>query len=503
MPSGIGQGELVVLREWQRDFIRRVYDPSNEHGKRRVRRALLSIARKNAKTALAAMLVLVHLVGPESKYNGEVYSAATDRHQAGHIYKMAMQMVELNDELKTLCKCLHTTKRIICYHNGSFYQSLSADARRQHGFNPHFVIYDELAQALNRDMWDVLSTSFGAQDEGLLLAISTQSSDAQSIMTELCDDAEAQESGELVDPTFYGKVYTIPDGVDPYDEANWPLANPAIGDFRDLDDMRSLAEKAKRSPTAEAMFFNLNCNRRVDGVQRLVNSSDWKACGKEIDEKDLIGFPCFGALDLSARQDLTAFSLVWELPDAKVATKCWFWTPEDELLERSKRDGALYLDWVQAGHLKTIAGRSVNYGVVVRDIAQLRAKFAVKSIVYDRWRIDEFRRELEVAGENADKWGLIEFGQGFKDMSPAIDRLETLVINHDLSHDANPVLTYCLSNVRVLRDPSGNRKFDKRQATRRIDGAVTMAMAVAAASKSDIVAAKGPSVYETRGIRRL
>lgn len=95
---------------------------------------------------------------------------------------------------------------------------------------------------------------------------------------------------------------------------------------------------------------------------------------------------------------------------------------------------------------------------------------------------------------------LIEHGQGFKDMSPAIDSLEDLVLTHQLHHGGNPLLTYCMGNVRLTRDPAGNRKFDKRQERRRIDGAVAMAMAVAGLIKPSEVKQVGPSVYETRGV---
>ena len=280
VPSGIGQGEPLVLDEWQKELIRGTYDPTNARGLRCIRRALWSVARKNGKSALASALLLVHLVGPEAKPNAEVYSVASDRNQAAQVYKMAAQMVQLDAELNAMCKCLDTTKRIVCYELGSFYQSLAADARRLHGFNPTFVIYDELAQARDRELYDVMATSFGAQEEGLLLAISTQSSDPNHIMTELSDEALAQERGELDDPTFFGRVFYLPveagdSDAYVYDEANWYKANPALGKFKALEHMRSLAAKAKRSPSAAASFKALELNMRVDAVENIINSRDW------------------------------------------------------------------------------------------------------------------------------------------------------------------------------------------------------------------------------------
>lgn len=502
VPSGKGQGEPFVLLPFQLRFISEVYGPVDAKGLRKIRRALLSIGRKNGKTALAAALVLVHLIGPEAKPNSEVYSAATDRNQAGHIFKMAAQMIELDPELSSVCNVLHAVKRITVPRLGAFYASLSADARRQHGFNPSFVIYDELAQAFSRELYDVLATSFGAQEEGLLLAISTQSSDPLSVMSELADDAIKLEQGQEVDPTFYGIVYRVPDDVDVYNPANWHLANPALDVFRVSSDVNSLALKAQKSPAAEASFRNLICNQRVDGVQAFVNSRDWKLCQRPIDDSELIGRPCYGGLDLSRRKDLTAFTLAWELADNSVAIRTYFWTPQDELKERAIKDGAPYQVWADKGFLTVVPGRIVAYSTIVKHIWGLIQTYKIKSIAYDRWKIPEFKYEITRENLREEAFNLVEFGQGFKDMAPAIDKFEALVVENTLWHDGNPVMTYCLSNVSVISDPAGNRKFDKRQKTRRIDGAVSTAMALSAITLK-APEAETVSVYETRGLRVL
>lgn len=503
VPSGVGKGSPFRLEDFQKDFIRNVYDPVDSDGHRKIRRALLSIARKNGKTALSAGLVLCHLVGPESTLNGEVLSAASDREQAGIIYKMAKQMVELCPELSQLCKCIDSIKRIVCYHNGSFYQSLAADAHRQHGGNPHFVIYDELAQAKNRELYDVLTTSFGAQEEGLFLAISTQSNDPASVMSEMADDAINQRRGLLDDPYFYGIVYAVPDDtedekVDIWTPDVWQLANPALGKFRVLKDFEALAHKAQRSPSAEASFRNLYLNQRVDGTQAFVNSMDWRACEWDVPDEELIGKPCYGGLDLSARNDLSCFGLIFDLGD-RYAVRLRFWAPAEEIEAKERKDGARYREWAQRGYMTLTPGRTIDLEYVVPECVAMAQKFRMRHCAFDRWRIDGFKKILEENGVREKDFHLLNFGQGFKDMSPAIDNLEDYIINHRLGHGGNPVLTYCIANVRLVADPVGNRKFDKRKLTRRIDGAVTLAMAVGAKDKP-VEGYTGPSVYERRGV---
>lgn len=499
------------------------------------------MARKNAKTALAAALVLAFLVGPEAETNGEVLSAASDKEQSGIIYKMCSQMIALDDELSQRCKCVDTVKRIICYDLGSTYKALTADAHRQHGGNPIFCIYDELAQAKDRELYDVLSTAFGAQEKGLLLVISTQSADPTSVMSELVDDAILQMRGELNDPYFFGEVWALPDDpdddtfgpvpgvilvdgkrvVDIFDERNWYLANPALGDFKVLADMRARAMRAQRTAANEAAFRNLHLNQRADGAAAYIKRADWERGQEAVAEEELRKRPLHLGLDLSARLDLTALVGAFE-GDDDVAVKSWFFTPADTLEDRAKIDKANYPGWRDAGHLIATPGKSVSYFMVAKKVIELATTYNLVQLAFDRWRIDDFKKELERAGlvvrsENETLPGgkvvtrevvhlgdrsfkLVQHGQGFKDMAPSIDNLEVIAVNHKLKHDGNPVLTYCMSNVKLTKDEAGNRKFDKKRETRRIDGAVALAMAVAAISKFEAARPQGPSVYESRGV---
>jgi len=152
-----------------------VYGPVDTLWKRIVRRAILSLARKNGKTAFIACIVLLHLVGPEAELNGEIYSAATEREQAAIVFKYASQIVRADPELMSYIKIVDSTKTMVCYSNGSVYRAISAEAGTKYGYNPTVVIYDELAQAKNRELYDALDTSMAAREEPLFIVISTQS----------------------------------------------------------------------------------------------------------------------------------------------------------------------------------------------------------------------------------------------------------------------------------------------------------------------------------------
>jgi phage terminase large subunit-like protein len=445
------------------------------NGRRLVRRAILSIARKNGKTALIAALVLVHLIGPEAVMNGEIYSAATERDQAAQVFKVARQIVEADPELSILMTVVPSTKTIVAKSNGSFYRALSAEAGSKHGLNPTLVIYDELAQAKNRDLFDVLDTSMAAREEPLFITISTQSNDPNHILSKMIDDGLGGD-----DDTTVCHLYAAPEECHLLDEEGWRAANPALDDFRSLEDLQLLAHKAVRMPSEEPRFRNLYLNQRVAPYATLIDRASWEGCLGDAEWND--GEAIYLALDMSAKTDLTA--LVGVSAENGSRVQAWFWKPADLIAEHERRDRVPYGEW--ADHwIEAIDGRAIHPRSVALKIAELAERFNLIGLAYDRWQIDHLLREFDEIGLAAHKdedqstgVRLIPWGQGYRDMSPAIDALETAIMDGSLVQPGNPVLTWNMANAISISDPAGNRKMDKQKARFRIDGAVALAMAV-------------------------
>ena len=477
IPSGTGQGQPFKLEPWQKKFVRDIYEPHRD-GRRIVRRAILSVARKNGKTAVIAALALAHLVGPEAIVHGEIYSAANDRDQASIVFKFAKQMVELEPELREKIDVVQSTKTMVARPTGSVYRAVSAEAGTKHGYLPSVVIYDELAQAKSRDLYDVLDTSFGARQEPLFITISTQSNDPEHILSRLIDDGL---SG--VDPSIVCHLYAADDDCDLDDEKQWRQANPALGTFRDREDFVSAIRKAKRMPAEEPKVRNLFLNQRVAPTATLISRAEWMACAGDARIDD--GEEIYMALDLSSVVDLTALVIGSASDPARIIP--FFWKPREHLVEHSARDFGTgsyrYLEWVEAGHLNISPGRSIDPEAVALFIAELLQRYKVKGLAYDRWRINDLLREFDRIGlqayqdgDKGDGLRLVPWGQGFKDMGPAIDALEFQIIEHKLIHPNNPVLNWNMANAVAVMDPAGNRKIDKDKARFRIDGAVALSM---------------------------
>ena len=175
-PDGMLVGQTIKLRDWQKDIIRQVYDPVDERGKRLCRQAIYSVARKQGKTCIVAGLCLAHLCGPEAIRNGQLYSVAYDREQAGIIFKYMAAMVYQDEELSQRLNIVESRKKIFDPVSGSEYVALSAETHGKHGKSSSFIIFDELAQfGADRELYDVMMTSRGAHEEPLVWVISTGS----------------------------------------------------------------------------------------------------------------------------------------------------------------------------------------------------------------------------------------------------------------------------------------------------------------------------------------
>jgi phage terminase large subunit-like protein len=448
-----------------------------------VRRAILSVARKNGKTGLIAALMLVHLIGPESMENNEVYSIANDREQAALVYKVASQMVQMDSELSEVLRCVDSTKTIFCPSNQSRYQAKSAESGTKHGLNPSFVCYDELAQAKNRTLYDVMDTSFGARTEPLFVVISTQSNDPKHILSELIDDGL-----NAADPRIVCHLYEVPmDCKDVFDPHVWKQANPALGDFLSFENLKAEADKARRMPAEEPRFRNLRLNQRVSPISTLIARAEWEACVGPAAFQP--GEDVYLALDLSAKLDLTA--LVMGSCGEKTRIRPFLWKPEDTLRAHADRDfgsgNRRYEQWVREGHLLISPGSTIDGTVVALKIIELCQTYNVLGLAYDRWHMDVVAKELDAmefqcwedsASERRTGSGLrlVPWGQGYKDMGMAINALEAEVTARTLEHANNPALNWNVSNAVASMNPAGERRLEKAKARFRIDGAVALAM---------------------------
>jgi phage terminase large subunit-like protein len=473
VPSGKHAGRPFTLRPWQEAIIREVYATDNT-GRRTVRLALLTMGRKNGKTGLAAALALAHLCGPEAVQGGQVLSGAADRAQAAIVYQAMKAMALLRSDLADRLVFRDYGKQIEDDESGSVYQALSSDARKAHGLSPNFWIGDELAQWRGRDLLDALNTGMGAHDEPLGFVISTRSPDPENPLEELIRYAADVEAGAVADPSFRAFIYSAGADLDPWSEPAWHAANPALADFRDLDDVRIQAERARRVPALEASFRAYVLNQPVATDDRWIAPGEWDGCAGSAETTG----PCFGGLDLAAGPaDLSAFALFW--PDTG-ALKVWAFLPADLIHDKARDDNAPYPTWAAQGHVVLVPGRTIDRAWLGAWIARQTEGLDLVGIASDRWLIEDLRAQM-------DREGIVlplePHGAGYKDVSPSLTAFEGLILDRKLAHAGNPLLRWAMANAAAEADPAGNRKLSKLRSRGRIDPAMAAIFAVGLASK--------------------
>lgn len=237
-----------------------------------------------------------------------------------------------------------------------------------------------------------------------------------------------------------------------------------------------MAEDARNMPSRQSEYENLVLNRRVDRNNPFVSRAIWSANGCETSEWG--DAPVYAGLDLSSTADLTAFVPIAHV-DGVWETKPTFWLPGQGLDVKSRADRVPYDQWAREGFLQTSPGRSVEYQFVAHWLFDFCQANNVRKIAFDRWGMKYLRPWLLEAGFSEERIDELfeEFGQGFQSMSPALRDLESVLLNSQLRHANNPVLTMCAANAVVTQDPTGGRKLNKAKAAGRIDGMVALTMA--------------------------
>ena len=489
-------GKPILLDPWQKFWTACLYGWKKQDGTRRFNRGYEEVARKNGKSTWKGPQG-AYLFSMDGEVGAEVYAVATTRSQAMTVFKPAF------DNIKRWRRRSARTAKSFKVFDGlnqekvtldtSVFQPLPANAENLDGLNPSAILFDELHAQKTRDVWDVMETALGARDQPLLSAITTAGFILDGICTELRSYLVSLLESKRVDDAFFGYVYTLDDGDDPFDEGNWPKANPGLGRSKTLDYMRGMARKAAALPGARANFFTKDLNIWCGGAENWFDMTVWSKGGKRFDPRMLLGRRCYGGLDLASTRDLTAFALVFP-PDEDGGdwfVLVWHWCPQDKVDNEEADDLANYKEWQRAGHLIATPGNVTDYEPIKRHIIETCKKFDVQEVGFDRWNALPLATELMAV-----ELPMVEVPQNTGGMYPGAKRLEELVYGKRFRHGGNPVLAYCAGNVALLFDSNGNFRPDKKKSKEngRIDGVVATVIALsrAVAVKGD----EGSGFYE-------
>jgi len=505
--GGAFEGKPFILDDWQAFIVGSLYgwqrfDAQLDGWVRRFRVAYVETAKGSGKSPLAAGVGMYGLTA-DGEARAEIYAAATKRDQAMILFRDAVAMRQHSPSLMKRLTTSGTGENVwnLAYTaNGSFFRPISADDGAS-GPRPHVALLDEVHEHKTAQVVEMLRAGTKSRRQALIFMITNSGAGKMTPCGIYHDYGCEVAAGKRVDDAFFAFVCGVDPDDDPLaDERCWPKANPSLQN-RNLPGLQYLREQvteARGMPAKEAIVRRLNFCQWTAAINPWLSAHVWDPCQQSFTVAQLRGRRAFGGLDLSSTTDLTAFVLLVEPehPGGAWSILAWCWLPDEGLADRAQRDRVDYAAWKRAGYLETTPGRAISKRAVLQRVAQICSEFDVQGIAADRWRLEDFQQQATDDGISLP--ALLPFGQGFKDMSPAIDAFETAILNRTVQHNGHPVLTWCAANAVTDSDPAGNRKLNKAKATGRIDLVVAAVMAYASVSQTEPAA--GPAFVDLNAL---
>ena len=485
--SGGGyEGLPFDLGDWQAFNIGSLFGWKTQDGFRRFRTAYIETGKGSGKSPLAAGIGLYGMMA-DGESGAEIYAAATKKDQAMILFRDAVSMVNMSPDLRSRITSSGrglTVWSLAWLEKRSFFRPIASDDG-QSGPRPHIALLDEIHEHKDAYVVEMLKAGQKSRRQPMLVGITNSGTDKRSVCWDYHDYGTKVCAQQIVDDSFFAYICALDANDDPFkSEKCWEKANPSLKyGLPTKKYLREQVLQAHGMPSKESVVRRLNFCQWVEAKNPWISSDLWFDCeDKDFDQALLANRKCWGGLDLSSTQDLTAFVLVFEPSEADPVWRMldWFWLPGDELVQKAEKDRVPYTTWRNEGHLLVTEGKAINRLSVVKVIAQAMSTFDLQSIAYDRWRIEDLKMILDQEGIDLP---LVSFGQGFKDMAPAVDEFERKLLGKQLMHSGNPVMTWCAANAIISTDPAGNRKITKEKSSGRVDGIVAAIMAIGATTK--------------------
>jgi len=455
-------------------FVVQLFGFRNLDGSRRFTSALFAVARKNAKSTLAAA-ILLYCQCCEEEEGAQIISAATTGSQARIIFNVAKRMTEKTPDLQEAFGLACWANAISRVETGASFKPINAKASTQDGLNPSHVGLDEIHAHKSADLLNVLTSAAGARSNPLWLYTTTEGYTNPGPWGEIRQFAKQVLQGILGESAdhFLVVFFAVDDEDDEFDESAWPKANPLMdANPHLLKAIRKEAVEARQMPSKLAEFKIKRLNRPASSATGWVDLTKWQRCGGKIDLDWLAGHPCWGALDLASTLDLTSWRLVWKVEGIYYTWGRRF-VPSEAIRARTERGVVPYAGWVAAGLIEVTEGEVTDYAVVESRIREDIERFNPLAIGYDRWNAQEISQRLM-----ADGHPLIEFNQTTKNYHPAMQELERAYISKSIQHGNDPVLNWCASNLIAVKDGNLNMKPDKKRSPDKIDDMATLLMGI-------------------------
>lgn len=469
-------GQPLVPMDWQVAYlIAPVFGwvVENESGEwvRYFRRMFASVARKNSKTTLTAGL-MCYLTFGDQEPGAQGLCAASTRDQARLAYNPIRLVVEASPAFRQ-AGIIPTKAEIERLSDGSVMKPVVAEAGALQGLNVHASLTDELHVHKDLSLLNALEAGTGSRRQPMSLVITTADDGKKATPYDVLvqEARNASSLGEVDGSRHYSAVWTAPKSLRIDDEDAWRAANPGLGQTPTYEYMRAAAAEAKNSPAARAFFQRYHLNQRVSLTGEFISRAAWdrNRLPEPVDPETLRDRACVGGLDLASVADLSAVCYLFPDDEGEGVTAVWrAWTNEENLPKLAKRTSNAAYDWADQGYLEVTPGNIIDYDQIYDQLLTDMNTFDILSMAYDPYGGSGLIPKLASEG-----LPLVKLRQGTVSLSPPMKEWQRLVYSgtkkNPVFRHHNPVADWCVGNLVVATDSSGNIKPDRAKSTEKID----------------------------------
>ncbi|MCD1654725.1 terminase family protein [Treponema zuelzerae] len=477
--EGEFNNKFLVLSDWQCFIIANIVgwrlkiDPTS----RRFLRAFIMVARKNGKSFLFSGFALENLL---TEPGAQVCSFATTREQAQIILRNLKQIIAKNSDLEELL----TVYRAEIQNKGSAgrFFCLSKESKFQDGMSISYGLADEVAAMRDSYLVDVVQSSMGSRRNPALVQITTAGYNFESPGYQEYEKSRKILTGALEDERFFTIIYQY-DKEDRWDDPTCFIkANPNLNVSVKESFLLSQLQDAKNSGSKRAEFMTKHCNIFLKSFDSWITPEVLKKAEPDEVSKalDLTEYPCFGAIDLSIKNDFTAYTLCWFIPVLRrFILRHKFYIPDATVTQRFASDSKHIFDWIEKGFIKPCDGEMIDMENLYEDINDDLEKYNLRAIGVDPYRAQE------ISALYPDL--VHKFSQSHLNMSGPISLFEREISRGNITDlDNNPVFKWMMSNAQCKTLPKNLLKLTKvnedKTSGSRIDGVITSVMAVSLAA---------------------
>ncbi len=475
------------LKPFQAFIIGSTFGWYRKTGARRFSDLYIQISRKNGKSFLSAYFAIVYSFVRPIK-DGEIYCAGTELENARFCWKEAEKFIKREKGLRKRYKIQEYRNIIKNKKNGTIIKAISGNQEAD-GKKGILNIIDEYHLHETDAMYTVLRDGQIGLPDALSIVITTagfnlnrdcyrqykhakqvvQGSISQDNLFVFIAEADLPDAHEQ--PELYEKEL--------WNHAQWRKANPLLLDTEDPIQWQKIQDKADEARTIGGTRLRDFIVKHLD-VWRVVGGSPfvpadaWERCGTNKTLQEYTGRDCIIGLDLSSKNDLTSYTLLFPPKNAqeKIYIYSHSYLPKNSLERHIRTDKAPYDIYWQQGLLTLTDcggnnGYIIDYKYIIEDIKNLIKKYNlhILMICYDPMGASGIISDLEEINNN-----LIEIGQYPKSLNDATRHCQGVILGGGVEYNKdNELLTRSIINAQAVLDSKQQMIIDKREDSHRID----------------------------------